>query len=452
MKKLIKRILWLLLAAILIFGVIFAWPRVPIITAYASKNLVSGIFVSERQQEQVEAQELSFFPINLAKNKVDMKNKTVTSSILGLAKRTAVYREGLGGVNVIGRSLDELQAEKLPFMQLPEFLPDTTPWPLGDMLPDTFPAQIDIQELDQLVQSTFDQDPENPMKTFSLMVVYKDQIIAEEYAPGVDINTRLIGWSMSKSITSALTGMMKKKGLMDPSERPNIPEWEGDERKNILLGNMLHMNTGIAWDENYFNISEATIMLYRVPDMYEYSIQMPAQYPPGEHWYYSSGTTNTLSGLIRKECGSDEEYYRMAYEDLFYPTGMLSAVFETDPSGTFVGSSYCYATTRDWARFGLLYLHDGIFCGDTILPPGWVEYTVQEAPGSEGVYGAMFWLNKSKELPDVPADMYYCDGFLGQRVFILPEQDLVVVRMGYSSSTVDFNDFLSKLIALLPEK
>jgi CubicO group peptidase (beta-lactamase class C family) len=451
MKKLIKRILWLLLAAILIFGVIFAWPRVPIITAYASKNLVSGIFVSERQQEQVEAQELSFFPINLAKNKVDMKNKTVTSSILGLAKRTAVYREGLGGVNVIGRSLEELQAEKLPSLQFPEYRPDTTPWPLGDMLPDTFPARIDIKALDQLVETAFDQDPENPMKTFSLMVVYKDQIIAEEYAPGVDINTRLVGWSMSKSITSALTGMMQKKGLMDPSERPNIPEWASDDRKNILLDHMLHMNTGIAWDENYFNISEATIMLYRVPDMYEYSIQMPAQYAPGEHWYYSSGTTNTLSGLIRKECGSDEEYYRMAYEDLFYPTGMLSAVFETDPSGTFVGSSYCYATTRDWARFGLLYLHDGIFCGDTILPPGWVDYTVQEAAGSEGVYGAMFWLNKSKELPDVPDDMYYCDGFLGQRVFILPSQDLVVVRMGYSSSTVDFNDFLSKLIALLPE-
>ena len=123
---------------------------------------------------------------------------------------------------------------------------------------------------------------------------------------------------------------------------------------------------------------------------------------------------------------------------------------ETDASGNFVGSSYTYATTRDWARFGLLYLNDGIFMGDTILPRAWVDYTQQAVEASNKTYGAQFWLNQSKELPDVPEDMFFADGFKGQRVFIIPSKELVVVRLGCSYENFDFNEFLSRLISAFP--
>jgi CubicO group peptidase (beta-lactamase class C family) len=131
---------------------------------------------------------------------------------------------------------------------------------------------------------------------------------------------------------------------------------------------------------------------------------------------------------------------------------MRNTVFETDPAGTFAGSSYCYATPRDWARFGMLYLNNGVFEGDTILPGWWVKYTTTPGHGSQGRYGAQFWLQNTDQYPDIPEDMFFCDGFKGQRIFIIPSKKLVVVRMGYSLENMDMNEFLSKIIATLPEE
>ena len=329
--------------------------------------------------------------------------------------------------------------------------PDTFPWPYGDVVADTLPAGLDRDKLMTLVNSVFDTPGEDMKKTFSLAVVYRGQLVAEQYAPGVTAETPLVSWSMAKSITNAMVGILVKEGKMDVGSPPDIPEWQSDDRSSITLNHLMHMNSGLEWVEDYFDLSHVTRLLYMYPDMYAFAIESPLVHEPGSHWYYSTGTTNIICGLIRKVFNDDEVYHRFPRQALFNRTGMRSAVFETDPSGTFVGSSYIYATTRDFARFGLLYLNDGIFCGDTLLPAGWVDYTREIAEGSEGEYGAQFWLNRQPTLPDVPEDMFFPQGFKGQRIFIFPSHDLVVVRMGYSSENINFNRFLADMIALLPE-
>jgi len=257
-----------MLVIILAVGIWYAWPRLPIITGYAAKNMCSGIFLSERTQEQIEQQELNFFPINLARNVVDMENRSVTSSLLGLVKRTAVYREGLGSVLVIGYEEEILKNQTLTYDAiLPEY-PDTVPWPLGDRIVDTVPAGLDREKLAEVVNSIFDRPGEDLKKTYSAIVVYKGQLVAEQYAEGVTEATRLVSWSMAKSVTNALVGIRVKEGGLVPDAPPGIPEWENDERSSITLDHLMRMNSGLEWDEDYFDLSHVTKLLYMEPDMY----------------------------------------------------------------------------------------------------------------------------------------------------------------------------------------
>jgi CubicO group peptidase (beta-lactamase class C family) len=194
-------------------------------------------------------------------------------------------------------------------------------------------------------------------------------------------------------------------------------------------------------------------MLYRNDNMAAYAMSFPAEDKPGEHFRYSSGTSNILSYIIKQHTGNG--YYQFASEQLFRKLGMLSAILEPDASGTFVGSSYCYATARDWARFGLLYLNDGILNGERILPEGWVKYTRTPAQSAKhGEYGAQFWLNagepgndKNRTYPDVPTDCFFAEGFQGQEVWIIPSKKLVIVRLSLQDrDKLDENRFIADII------
>jgi CubicO group peptidase (beta-lactamase class C family) len=258
---------------------------------------------------------------------------------------------------------------------------------------------------------------------------------------------------MTKSVTGAMAGALVEEGKLDLEAGTGFPEWKGDRRKNITVEHILHMSSGLEWVENYFTISEATVMLMQSDDMLTSVTSCPLEHEPGSHWNYSSGDANLLSGLLRKAIGDKEEYLGYAYTRLFHRLGMLNTVVETDASGLFVASSYSYGSTRDWARFGMLFLNGGIFAGDTVLSPEWVEYMITPAPASEGKYAATFWLEEpspERALVDVPEDVFFADGFLGQRVYVVPSKDLVVVRMGYSLSNFNLNEFLREIIATLP--
>ena len=438
MKK-VLRIIGALLIAAIIGGCIYLNSLMPIITGYAAKNLASAVFVSGRDAKEVEALDLKFSFIRFNRNKVDYENKTVTSRFLW-GKSTAVYRDGYGVTLLRGATVDELRQHAYP---LPTETAPSKPIALGD--------SATRARLEPIAKALVDDRTYNG-HPFAFMALHKGKVVAERYDRGIGPDTKLLSWSMAKSFTSALTGVMAGDGLVDINAPVDIAEWQNDGRKNITLNDLLQMQSGLEWDEDYGARSDVNLMLHREQDMGLYALSKPFAYEPGTHWYYSSGTTNIVMRYLRSRFSSDEVFLDYIRTRLFAPLGIRNAVFEQDMSGTPVGSSYIYVTAADYARFGQMYLDDGCVDSLRVLPQGWVEYTATPTSDSKGRYGAFFWLNQGKELPDVPEDMFYCNGHDGQRVFIVPSKELVVVVLSYSPKpdrVVDFNALLKDIIDYL---
>jgi hypothetical protein len=238
---------------------------------------------------------------------------------------------------------------------------------------------------------------------------------------------------MAKSFTNTLAGIMVKDGKWDINQPMNIPEWQNDDRKQITYKNLMQAESGLLWNEDYGNRSDVTVMLYCENDFARFVFSRPLENPVGSKWTYSSGNPNVVTYQIRQTIKNDQEYYQFPYTRLFDKIGMPDALFEVDASGNFVGSSYIFATARDFARYGLLIMQDGVFNGERILPEGWVASSTSPNAQSNGEYGSLFWINKSKfRYPSAPDDMYWCQGYDGQRVFMIPSKELIVVILGFS--------------------
>ncbi len=440
MRKLLKILgILIILIFLLIAGLLMFTPVPKIITGMAAKRVCSCHFLAGRSPESVMANENNYSFVKYAKVKIDKATESVTAKVLGVGAVTAGYREGLG-CSIL---TDDFPLEKLDDI---EYKPVENPVIAPDIFAgqDTLPEpKYDKQALDEIVNKAFKSEK----KTRAVVVVKDGYIIGEKYSEGLDRNSLLSGWSMTKSITSTLAGIMVEKGMIDINQPVNIPEWKKDERSAITWNNLLQMSSGLNWSENYAWISDVTKMLTMEDDIYDLAIQSPIETKPDEKFYYSSGTTNIVAGLQRREFANINDYWQFPYKELFYKMGMSSAIMEPDASGTFVGSSYCMATARDWAKYGLLYLNDGIWEGERILPEGWAKYTATPASKSEGIYGAFFWLNVGGQYPDAPRDAYGAQGFQGQYVYIIPSKNMVVVRLGLSGyGDFDFNDFLSSIV------
>lgn len=456
----VKRILWSLLVVVLLalgYGIYYCWVSFPIISGYGAKNLCSAVFVAGRSEQQVKEQDLGFFPITLGSFKVNYTDSSVTGSVWGFARRKAIYRSGLGATLVAGLDEQQIRAQHFNLAQPPLLNQDSLPWPMGNRLGDTVVAGIDTQQLRKAVQAAFtEKDTAHPVLTRAVVVLYKGQLAAEQYAPGFTRNTPLLGWSMTKSVTNAQIGLLVKDGMLDVNATAPVPEWSDpkDPRHAITLKNLLQQSSGLQFEEDYSKSSDATKMLFRRADMGGFTAAHPLKDPPGSVFYYSSGNSNILARIIRQKLG--DAYHAFPYERLLYKLGMYSAVLEPDPSGTFVGSSYMYATARDWARFGLLYLNDGVYMGQRLLPEGWVKQTVTPAASAPlGQYGYQFWLNAGdaathteRLYPHVPADVFCADGYEGQFVFVVPSKQLVVVRLGLTHhQKFDADHFLASVIS-----
>ncbi|MBP5210827.1 MAG: serine hydrolase, partial [Bacteroidales bacterium] len=277
----------------------------------------------------------------------------------------------------------------------------------------------------------------------------------ERYDRVITAEPKLLSRSMGKSFTNALAGIMTKDGMIDIKAPMEIPEWQNDARREITLNDLLQMQSGLEWNEDYGNRSDVNLMLHREKDMGLYALSKPLKYKPGTHWYYSSGSTNITMRYLRGKFTSDAEFLAYIRSRLFSPLGIRNAVFEPDVNGTPVGSSYLYVTAMDFARFGQMYLDDGCVAGERILPEGWVEYTATPASDSQGGYGSGFWLNRNEKCPDAPSDMFSCQGHDGQQIFIIPSKELVVVILGYSPKpdrVIDFNALLKDIIATVEEQ
>ena len=444
MKKTFKIIGIIVLVYVLYF-IVTTYQKLDLISGFASKNVASAHFIGQRNLKLIQQTDNDMSLIDLAKNEIDGTEKSASASVYGLKTRKAIYREGLGAT-LIDNNYD---------VSKPYLTPKRTnikinlPFPYGDLEPrDTVFSNIDYDKLKRAVDNAFDENGLKNKRSRSVLVLYKDKIVAEKYDKNFDKNSKILGWSMTKSVTQAVFGILQKQKKIDIYQPAPIVEWKNDERKNITINDLLHMNSGLEWEEDYTKICDATQMLFQATDMTQSQLLKPAKFKPNTHWNYSSGTTNLLSGILRNQFRTHQEYLDFWYAELIDKIGMHSMIIETDMTGNFVGSSYGWATTRDWSKFGLLYLHNGNWNGTQILDKSWVDYTRVPAKNSNGIYGAHFWLNAGGRYPDAPRDLYSCNGFQGQKLFIIPSHDLVIVRMGLKGQEdgFDFNGLLKGIV------
>ena len=438
-----KRFILIGLGILLFSFFAYVVPRLPIITGYTAKEVCSCTFVAERDEVRTEAEDVGYSPINIASFSIDYEAKTVKSHFLWLASETAVYRPNLGCTLVHDMEESAVQSQKF---NRPVTIQDTTlPFPYGNYIADTIPNEINAAKLAAAMDFAMECKG-----TRAALVIYKGQLVAEKYSEDFNENSKHLGWSMSKSITNALYGIMVKKGNVKIDEPTNFANWE-DERQNIKIDDLLQMNSGLRWTEDYYDLCEVTKMLFKSDDLGAYAAEAKVEFKPGEHWEYSSGTSNILAEIMEKRIGNQSAYWIFPYMELFNKIGANSMTLEADASGTYVGSSYSWGSARDWARLGQLYLNDGLWNDGRILPKDWVKYSTTPAEGSDGIYGAQIWLNsKGKYLEGCPKDSYSFSGFNGQKVTMIPSKDLVIVRLGLNSiEKLDYAAFVRQVIDTL---
>jgi CubicO group peptidase (beta-lactamase class C family) len=441
-------------------------------SGYKAKALASGVFVSGREAERVIRDDLSDGPMFLVSGRVDPEDRSASAGALGLVRSRAICREGLGCTLVERLTEEEIRSQPYHPPVVPAVDASAGPWPGGDALPDAPPqAGIDLSKLDAALDEVFSEPADSGKReTRAVVVVHRGSIVAERYAEGFDVGTPLPGWSMTKSVMGALVGIRVRQGALDLHAPAPVPEWRGgaDPRAAITLDQLLRMSSGLEFGEvtdgSYSKLasSDMATMLFDRGDAAAYAAAKPLEHAPDTHWHYSSGTSNIVSRILRQSFEGDQAaYFRFPRRELFDRIGMRSAVIEPDASGSFVGSSFMFATARDWARFGLLFLRGGVWQGERILPKGWVAYSTTPTPEApQGRYGAHWWLNAGepddpadRPWPDLPTDAFAARGFEGQNVLVIPSRELVLVRLGQSrpESAFILNDFGAAVLAAIGE-
>jgi len=408
--------------------------------AYGAKRLASGIFVAGRTPESVASEELGLLPF--LRYEVNRKDKTVTAWVFPKRRKTAVYRAGLGVALAHDGDIEALKRQACP-----NLIPDlshlaTKPWPVGDAPSgNPRPTGLDESKLAAAVDRMFAEP--NPLwkrRTRAVIVLCEGEIVAERYAKGFGPDQRLPAWSMTKSILHALYGIAVRQGRLSVNDKASVPLWrkDGDARSAITIDMLLRMSSGLAFGE--FAVlppSDLVRMLFLSPDAADYATRLPLAHPVDTVWAYASGTSNILSRVLRQTYG-DDAYYALPYQELFAKIGMRTATIEADPTRTLVCSSFMFATARDYARFGLLYMNDGVWRQERILPEGWVKYARTATPTApQGQYGAHWWLPSLNERTkakargvSLPEDTFNASGFEGQKIVVIPSRQLVIVRLG----------------------
>lgn len=420
-----------LLAVGLAVGLSIGLPYVAIATAYAAKTTCSGVFVSKRSLESVRA---DLYAVDFVSVSVDDANRRVTSSLYGLMPATAKYRPRMGCTLLSQSSEAELSA--LPVAPAMTALSNLE-----------LRAQPISPALSAALEASF-ADETGKLNTRAIVILKDGQLIAERYAAGVDSRMPLLGWSMTKSVTNAMIGLMVQDKKLSLTQPAPLEEWQNDARREITIDALLRMSSGLKFVEDYGSPSDATRMLFGSKNAASVAIAAPTAAKPNEVWSYSSGTTNILQQIIRNQFAQHSDYIAYPYQRLFQKLGMTSAILESDASGVFIGSSFMYATARDWAKFGQLYLQNGVWQGQRLLPEGWVRYSSTPTPKSDGTYAAQFWIERNDQ--SFPQDAFMAEGFEGQNVTIIPSKQLVIVRLGLSRSGA-FDDiaFVKRIVKAL---
>ncbi len=344
-----------------------------------------------------------------------------------------------------------------PLPEQPAGVPwPTTHWPTAELGPDVDRVRFAALMAEAFPDPISAAEPTNPAlhQTLAAVVIQRGRLVAEAYGPDTDADTTLISWSMAKSITQALVGLLVGDGRLDLDRPAPVAAWADDERRAITLRQLLTMTSGLEFVEDYVDdqVSHVIEMLFGTgaDDVAAYAESFPLLHAPGTHHSYSSGTTNIVSAICSRalDAGIDVVDYLQAR--LFDPLGMSSAVAKCDPAGTFIGSSFVYATARDFARFGQLYLRDGCWDGERVLPPGWVDFArrpVDPVVDEACWYGGHWWLW------DDDTGAFACHGYEGQYTVVVPGKDLVIVRLGKTPADhgPDVRAWIAALSACFPD-
>ena len=391
---------------------------------------------------------------------VDRENKEVRITLPNGTPRVAKY---LGSQGCVTLPVGQAKVNFTPVdvkSRLPD--PSTQPWPMGDRLSDEpLPAEIHAEKLKQAVVAAF--EPAEAM-TAAFVVTWRGRLIAERYGEGITNRTALESWSMGKSLTATLLGVLIRQGVYDLWQRAPIPEWQGgtDPRATIRIADILRMSSGLrirAPQDPDFDRSGPYpdhVYLYTGSvNSFHYAATRPLQWPPNTVGRYRNTDPVLINYLIRLGVEKrKQEYLSFPQRALFDKIGIRTMVIETDPFGDFLGQGYVLGSGRDWARLGNLYLQDGVWNGERILPAGYATFVSTLAPAwladKRPIYGGFFWINGAGEFP-VPTDAYYMAGAGGQNTLIIPSHQLVVVRMGHFKGATPGGASFRRALSLLME-
>lgn len=428
-----------------------------------AKIVCSAVFVTGLSPEFA-AENLGFFTApyeeraKLGKPTIDRARRAVRVALPTGATRTALYLGDQGCVTLpAGKRSPSFRPERVP-SRLPD--PTTQPWPMGDVLPSgPPPPELDTGKVRRALDVAF--EPAGAM-TAACVVTWKGRIVGERYGEGITARTPLESWSMGKSITATLMGILIRQGAYDLRQPAPVPEWRqpGDPRAKIRIADLLNMSSGLRirapQDPDYDPSGPYPDHVYLYTggiNSFHYAATRPLQWPPGTVGRYRNTDPVLVNYLIRLAVEKrGEDYLAFPRRALFDRLGMRSVVIETDPYGDFLTQGYDFASARDWARLGNLYLQDGVWNGERILPEGFVHFvsTVAPAWAADGrpIYGGFFWINGDGDLP-IPRDAYFMAGAGGQLTVIIPSHDLVVVRQGHYRGAAIGTESLKKALALL---
>ena len=407
-----------------------------VVTGVVAHNVCSKSFVSGLDPQTVFSETIERDGLRrlrwLLRFQVDRAAGTVDASAAWMFGSRAVYHEGFGCVLKHGAKepyIPRTDIDALRVRKTPPLLDEIAG---RDLVAPANPA------LKAALDHAFEEPAEPPFRrTKAVVVVHDGKVIAERYAAGIGVDTPLLGFSMTKSVVNALIGILTQQGLVTPSMPAPVPEWRGDLRREIEVEHLLRMTTGLALDETNSGFDPSSQMVYLQDDMAGSVVNSAVIAPPGTRWAYSSATTQLLARIVRDATGGPEQSLAFAWRELFNPLGMRHVTLEFDAAGTLQGSTYMLASARDWARFGVLFVNDGIVGGKRLLHEDWVDFSAAATLDSD--YGAGFWTNRSEHVRakgrvrlGIPRDAFFASGDLGQRIVIMPSQRLVVVRLGDS--------------------
>jgi CubicO group peptidase (beta-lactamase class C family) len=404
---------------------------------YAAKIVCSNVFLAGRDPDVVLRDDVhALSALALTRASVDRAHRSVRAGFLGFLGNGRAVARPRGGCVLAPAGWPGDASEVLPARAVegePPEIDSSGPWPDGERV-ETDPA------FDRLLAS----ETLTGRGARAVLIVHRGRIVGERYAPGFDAQTPQLGWSMTKSVTAGLIGVLIGQGRLALDRQGFWPS--GDARARISLADLLAMSSGLRWNEGYGAVSDVTRMLFLEPDMAAFAHAAPLAEPIGSDWRYSSGTAVILARILQDASGTKS--LDLPRWLLFDPLGMRSAVIEADAHGTLVGSSYMYATPRDWARYGQFLLQGGVWQGHEILPSGYVAMMTTPARAAAGQYGqGQVWLWGSGALvpgknPDtafnLPPDTFWLEGHDNQFIAVIPSREVVVVRLGLTPSSTHY--------------